>query len=538
MALYRQSIRTVVAGAITAAILTSGIIYGLNHWAGQSAGIELRLVELKGELHRLSALEWEVIASRQVDARAGVELLAIEARIDRIGAEIGRSGADGASGEVQRLYRAYSGALDREFTLVKENRIDEAVEYDEATVDPLFDKLVTRISALGARKAAEKERIALVADVGMALSLLSAAAFISFLFARFSASLSKQAHTLQNALTSLQQAHEHMLQSEKLAALGQLVAGIAHEFNTPLGAIGAAAGNSRKALASILTELPKLHERLDQHTRSLFTALFIDAPARKELVTSSERRPVLRTLVQQLEAAGIGNAPGLANRLLDLGVQDELEQVMPLLRHGDSEWLLGLAYEMRRLQANNDTIATAAGRASKIVFALNNYARVENSAGKTAVDLRESVETVLELYKSRIREGVELECHFEALAPMPAHADELIQVWANLVHNALQAMDGKGRLQLATGARDGQVVVSVTDSGPGIAPDIQARIFEPFFTTKARGEGSGLGLHICTEIVSKHDGRIAVTSQPGRTTFEVWLPAPAPADTFAGAAHA
>lgn len=315
------------------------------------------------------------------------------------------------------------------------------------------------------------------------------------------------------------------------------MAGIAHEFNTPLGAIGAAAGNSDKALASIVTELPKLHERLDQHTRSLFTALFIDAPARKELVTSSERRPVLRTLVQQLEAAGIGNAPGLANRLLDLGVQDELEQVMPLLRHGDSEWLLALAYDMRRLQANNDTIATAVGRASKIVFALNNYARVENSAGKTAVDLRESVETVLELYKSRIREGVELECHFEALAPMPAHADELIQVWANLINNALQAMDGKGRLQLATGARDGQIVVSVTDSGPGIAPEIQARIFEPFFTTKARGEGSGLGLHICTEIVSKHDGRIEVTSQPGSTTFEVWLPAPVPANTLSGAAH-
>jgi len=188
MALHRQSIRAVVAGAITVAILTSGIIYGLNHWASESAGIELQLVELKSELRRLSALEWEVISIRQVDARTGTELAAIEARIDQIRADIGRSGADGATGEVERLYRAYSGALAREITLVKENRIAEAVEYDEATVDPLFDKLVARISALRARKAAEKRedrpgrghRNGVVAAVGRRVHFFPVCPFLRF----------------------------------------------------------------------------------------------------------------------------------------------------------------------------------------------------------------------------------------------------------------------------------------------------------------------------------------------------------------------
>jgi len=190
-----------------------------------------------------------------------------------------------------------------------------------------------------------------------------------------------------------------------------------------------------------------------------------------------------------------------------------------------------LAYDVRRLQGNNETILNAVKRASKVVFALKNYARVEQSDNKSMVDLQESLETVLELYKSQIRQGVELERSFQSVPLVAAHADQLIQVWTNLIHNAVQAMDGKGKLHLATHQHAGQIVVSVTDSGPGIPADVQEKIFEPFFTTKARGEGSGLGLHICKEIISRHDGKIQVSSLPGRTTFNVWLPATEPVTT-------
>jgi signal transduction histidine kinase len=99
-----------------------------------------------------------------------------------------------------------------------------------------------------------------------------------------------------------------------------------------------------------------------------------------------------------------------------------------------------------------------------------------------------------------------------------------IQVWTNLIHNGIQAMAGKGVLSIAVFAQDDALVTQITDSGGGIPPDVEARIFEPFFTTKPIGEGSGLGLHISQQIINKHQGRIEVASQPGQTTFSVWLP--------------
>jgi len=104
------------------------------------------------------------------------------------------------------------------------------------------------------------------------------------------------------------------------------------------------------------------------------------------------------------------------------------------------------------------------------------------------------------------------------------YPDELNQVWANLVHNALQGMNNKGTLTINANRQDTRLLVSITDSGKGIPLEIQSKIFEPFFTTKAIGEGSGLGLHIVKKIIDKHSGTIEVESIPGRTTLTVSLP--------------
>ncbi|HEW98064.1 MAG: hypothetical protein DRR16_24805 [Candidatus Parabeggiatoa sp. nov. 3] len=114
--------------------------------------------------------------------------------------------------------------------------------------------------------------------------------------------------------------------------------------------------------------------------------------------------------------------------------------------------------------------------------------------------------------------------HYAELPPIWCYADELNQVWTNLVHNALQAMDDKGTLTIETFPQDNQVLISIIDNGKGIAPEIKEKIFEPFFTTKRAGEGSGLGLDIVRKIVKKHEGKITFESQPGKTTFTVFLP--------------
>ena len=117
---------------------------------------------------------------------------------------------------------------------------------------------------------------------------------------------------------------------------------------------------------------------------------------------------------------------------------------------------------------------------------------------------------------------------FGALPPISAYVGELNQVWTNLIHNAIQAMDGRGEILIETKVEKGDVEVAIQDTGPGIEPEVAARIFEPFFTTKAKGEGTGLGLSISARIVEKHGGTIRVDSRPGRTRFEVKLPIDGP----------
>ena len=132
----------------------------------------------------------------------------------------------------------------------------------------------------------------------------------------------------------------------------------------------------------------------------------------------------------------------------------------------------------------------------------------------------------MRLYENYVKRGIELEIDFQPVPTIKALPSELSQIWTNLIHNAVQAMQNKGRLEVRVEAVTGgeYIIVSITDSGPGIPPEIQPRIFEPFFTTKPAGEGSGLGLDIVKKIVEKHNGQISFESESGRTTFFVRLP--------------
>lgn len=141
------------------------------------------------------------------------------------------------------------------------------------------------------------------------------------------------------------------------------------------------------------------------------------------------------------------------------------------------------------------------------------------------VDIVKSLETTLTILNHKLKHGVEVERDYQ---PIPLLVDsfgsELNQVWTNIIDNAIDSMHGKGKLRVRT-YRDGScVVVEIADNGPGIPPDIQSHIFEPFFTTKGVGEGTGLGLDTVQRIVKKHRGSIQVSSKPGDTRFQVFLP--------------
>jgi two-component system NtrC family sensor kinase len=329
------------------------------------------------------------------------------------------------------------------------------------------------------------------------------------------------AHTLEE----LRRTQQELIQSEKMAALGQLIAGVAHEINSPLGAIRSSVQNIADFWAEQLHQLPMFFQQLSPERQQDFFALLHKSMTETDNLSSKEKRQLKKSLQRQLESEQIDDADSLACTLLDIGISNNLEEFLPLLKDSQSPKILQIAYEFATVQKSTKNITTATDRAAKIVFALKSYSRYDQSGAKAIANITDGIDTVLTLYHYQIKQGVEVIRNYgNDLPSVLCYPDELNQVWTNLLHNALQAMGNKGVLKIDVKQEDRAISVSITDSGQGIPPEIMPRIFEPFFTTKPPGEGSGLGLDIVHKIIEKHQGQLQVESVPGQTKFTVSLP--------------
>ncbi|HOX31642.1 MAG TPA: ATP-binding protein [Spirochaetales bacterium] len=344
--------------------------------------------------------------------------------------------------------------------------------------------------------------------------------------------LSEANANLQGALRELKASQAKILLSEKMAALGQLVAGLAHELNTPLGAILSSCSTSRSA-ASSLPGLLARHRALSEPEAAAFARISAGLACDPVWADRAEERRRRNGLRACLEAAGLAEASLLAEQLVDSGYAGSGEELAELARLPRFDEIVEMAHDIGSICRADYIIRTAAEKAARVILALRTYARREEDERLSLADPREQLETVLVILESKLKRGVEVLRDYGELPPVPCHPDRLSQVWMNLVNNAIQAMDYRGRLELVAraippaggGPGLGSVEVSVIDDGPGVPESIRERIFEPFFTTKASGEGSGLGLDICRRILEEIGATIDFESRPGRTRFTVSLPA-------------
>jgi signal transduction histidine kinase len=321
----------------------------------------------------------------------------------------------------------------------------------------------------------ERFRVYLIYYAGALLILL---AYLGFQLKAANVTLEhrveERTRELSQALKNLKESEAQLIQSEKMSSLGQMVAGVAHEINTPLAYV-------KNSLGTVSDKLPDLESALKESERLL--AL---------LQAASNVNPEL--LSRQFAL--------VSQQIAHLKHQQVVEELNALIKDG----LYGT------------------GQMAEIVGNLKDFSRLDRSK-VTNFNLNEGLDSTLLLAKHLVK-GVAIDKRFGQIPEIICAPSQINQVFLNLITNATQALEpGKGKITLTTRSVDGGVAVDVTDNGKGIPPEILPKIFDPFFSTKEVGKGTGLGLSICYKIVQEHGGRINVQSQVGTgTTFTVWLP--------------
>lgn len=332
---------------------------------------------------------------------------------------------------------------------------------------------------------------------------------------------------LNSTLTELQQAQTHMVQSEKMASLGQLVAGIAHELNTPAGAIKAASeiipGHMQKIFQSYEHLLAgNLMAEHRQQIQGLLDSM-VESINNQTRKSTAEIREQSRMLVEKFEARGLHNSRQLARDIARCYLSEHADVLLNLFTRYDSDVVMDFLNNANRVLVSARDNLLSIETISKIVRALKAYTYLDQSQERT-VDLNEDLENTLTILHSHIPANITVVRQFGELPAITCQGSELNQVWTNVIQNALQALEESGgTVTIDTSADAHHLRVKIIDNGPGIPDDMKAKVFDPFFTTH-RGKKRGLGLSIAQQIINRHHGRITIESVPGYTCVEMALP--------------
>ena len=267
----------------------------------------------------------------------------------------------------------------------------------------------------------------------------------------------------------LEQAKEQLIQSEKLASLGQMTAGIAHEINNPINFVLSGSQGLRVALEELL-ELLEAYEQVEN-------------------AQNDTDRNKLQSSLQNLKR--------------ELSIDELKEDVVHFL----------------------GSIEKGARRATEIIYGLRTFSRLDDSRMKLG-NIHEGIDSTLIILRNKYRDRIEIVKNYAPDLPqIKCFLGQLNQVFMNLIANAIDAIEGKGSIYIQTQQQNDTIIIGIKDTGNGISDEMQAKVFEPFFTTKQTGKGTGLGLSISKDIIEKHSGELMLESAKGQgTTFTIKLP--------------
>ncbi|MBE9103136.1 hypothetical protein IQ267_27210 [filamentous cyanobacterium LEGE 07170] len=459
--------------ATTIVALTSmAAIYRLNHLAEHKSQLRFLLTQTKEQMSRTNALEWEGISKGEIDEDLAEELAENKKRTDEILnrlREIQAFDRQGSLTTMLEVYEEYRTEIDDVLTLVQGGEIREAIDVDADGIDEIYDEMYSQIEVLEEAYIVQQALARRLANVGIAFSLLLAAAMISIFAHQFNRKVLDKHQKLKSALMDLKQAQNRLVQQEKIVGLGQVTAGVAHEINNPVnfihGNLGYVQGHTQ--------DLLKLVQLYQQHYPN----------------------PMAEIKTELAE--------------IDLEfIQEDLNKILSSMQSGTD-------------------------RIREIVLSLRNFSRMDEAECKAVDIHEGIDSTLLilqhRLNAQGDRPGIQVIKDYATLPLVECSARQINQAFMNILSNAIDALEEKNeqrtdqeikekpsQINIQTSSSDSQwVKILISDNGVGIHESLCQYIFDPFFTTKAVGKGTGLGMSISYQIITEqHQGTLEFYSRP------------------------
>lgn len=329
--------------------------------------------------------------------------------------------------------------------------------------------------------------------------------------------IEERTESLNQTILELKETQEQLLQAERMSTLGKIAASVAHEINNPLAAIKGSIQFIKDGQSNVMGPKKSEHDFLAEK----FIAEFKNQ--KRSEVTSRFKRK--KELIAFFKSKSIPDPISLADTCFDFNIEAVPEEYQILFDTEEGRNVFQSQLNDFVIGFHLGIIETAVERASKIVFALKHHSYSGPKESQKLLSLKEGIDSVLSMYSTSWKQNIEIDWKVSGDPVILGHADELVQVWTNLIYNSIQACPKEGgKIRIFLKEEQAEAVITIEDNGKGISEDILPRIFEPFFTTKELGMGTGLGLSIVQKIIQNHNGNIQVESQPGKTLFTIRIP--------------